>query len=232
MAILAGEQKRITGKQKLTVILLIVLIVALLLPSFLPKTTFLGGLLSSIGTTGIVALMVGVVIFINYQGKPFAEFREMMYKGVSWDLIFMIAAALTLAGGLTSDTTGIKPMLMQVVMPLLDGKSAFVFCAVFMIIALVLTNLINNIVVSAIMIPMLYTFSLELDFNPVAMVAVFIYVCNMAIMLPSSSPSGAMIHGNRDWISGGDAIKYAVHTMVMTALLAIVVGIPLSEMLF
>ena len=150
MAILAGEQKRITGKQKLTVILLIVLIVALLLPSFLPKTTFLGGLLSSIGTTGIVALMVGVVIFINYQGKPFAEFREMMYKGVSWDLIFMIAAALTLAGGLTSDTTGIKPMLMQVVMPLLDGKSAFVFCAVFMIIALVLTNLINNIVVSAI----------------------------------------------------------------------------------
>lgn len=232
MAALASAKKSINGRQKLTIALLAVLILALLLPSFLPKTLFLGRLLANIGTTGIVALMVGVVILINYQGKPLAEFREMMDKGVSWDLIFMIAAALTLASGMTSDLTGIKPMLMQIVMPLLGGKSAFVFCAVFMLVAMVLTNLINNIVVSAIMIPILYTFSLELDFNPVAMVAVFIYVCNMAIMLPSSSPSGAMIHGNREWVSGGDAIKYAIMTMIMTALLAVVVGIPLSELLF
>lgn len=232
MRAVAGERTVLDGRQKITIALLAVLIIALLLPSFLPKTTFLGSLLSHIGTTGIVALMVGVVIVITYQGRPLAEFQTMMHQGVAWDLIFMIAAALTLAGGMTAEMTGIKPMLMQLVLPVLGGKSAFIFCAVFMLVALVLTNLINNIVVSAIMIPILYTFSLELDFNPIAMVAVFIYVCNMAIMLPSSSPSGAMIHGNREWISGGAAIKYAIIIMAMTAILAVVVGIPLAEALF
>lgn len=229
---IAGERKPLDGKQKITVVLLGVLIVILLLPSFLPATTFLGSLLTKIGTTGLVGIMIGITIFINYQGKPFAQFKTMVYQGVSWDLVIMIAAALTLAGGLTSDLSGIKPMLMEMILPILGGKSAFVFCAVFMIVALVLTNLINNIVVSAIMIPILYTFSLEMDFNPIAMVAVFIYVCNMAILLPSSSPSGAMIHGNREWISGGNAIKYGLIAMVLTAILAVIVGIPLAEILF
>jgi Di- and tricarboxylate transporters len=226
------ERAKMDGYQKIGLWLLFGLIFGMLLENFLPAGSYIGTALKSFGTVGVVVFFIGIAVYIPYKGKPYMTFKKMADEGIAWNLVFMIAAAMTLSTALVADGAGFKAYLIKVITPLMGGTSSIVFISAFLIAALILTNFINNVAVSAIMIPVMYPFSQSLGFNPIAVTAVFIFMTDMAIMLPSASPSGAMIHGNREWITGVHAIKYAVETMILTAIAGVVIGIPLAMALF
>ena len=97
---------------------------------------------------------------------------------------------------------------------------------------LLLTNLINNTVASAIMIPVMYPFAVQLGINPLMMTEVICFCANCGLLLPCASPAGAMLHGNKEWIGTKDVEKHSLLGILALALAAVFVGIPLGAVIF
>ena len=116
-----------------------------------------------------------------------------------WDMVFVVATGMFLASLLTNEATGISLFVSKMVGPLLAGRSEFVFLLLMGIIALILTNFLNNIAIMFIFMAVVGSmFAQGMLTN--------VYTAGMVVALstiigfytPASSAYGAMIHGN-EW---------------------------------
>jgi Di- and tricarboxylate transporters len=222
---------KMSEKQKMSVGILIILVLVLMAPSYLPKGSLLGSVVNSLGNTGSVALVVGLVALLMYKGKPFVVIGELVHKGVAWGLLFMLATAFTLAGAINSPATGIIPYFNKVLGPVLSSGGTYYFIIAFLVITVITTNFINNVVVSAIMIPLSYGFCISMGINPMAVVAIFVFVVDYAILLPSASPAGGLMHST-DWVSKDRIYKWGFSSVLMLMVLTILIGWPLANIIF
>lgn len=225
-------EKGFSTEQKLTLGLLIILVVVLMAPSFLPKGFFLRTIVESLGTAGSTALVVGLGCLVLIKGKSLLDIQKMVAKGVSWNIIFMLATAFALAGVLTSKDSGVVPYIAQILSPLLSGNGPIIFVLLVSVISVIGAHLINHIVVSSVMIPVAFVFCQATGVNPVALVALLIFLIDFGLVLPSSSPTGAMLHGNKEWIPVSLTVKYGLLASAVMLVLTLVLGLPLANMIF
>ena len=223
----------LNGLQKKAAFIFVLMLIVLMLPCILPAGNglklFLEG---TLGTTACVAVVDGIAVMMLHEKKAFINFSEMVFKGVSWDIIFMLAAAFTLANAVTSEGTGVSTFIINLLTPIIGGKGTFAFIGLCLIITVVLTNLINNIVVSAIMIPVGVKVGMTFGIDPVVLTTLFICVVDLGFLLPSSSPSGAMLHGNPKWLSKRDIYLYTSSSILLMLFISMFIGYPLASLLF
>ena len=226
-----GEKKPFDQRQKIALALLGVMIVLMILPSCIPNTG-VAAFLNTIGTNAIVLLLVCVAIFLrDRQGKPLFTFKELADKGVLWPMLFMVSTAMTVGTALASDATGVRDAFASLLMPLFEGRSPYFFACVYAIAALVITNFINNAVVGAVMIPIMYTISSSVGVNPLAMTALIAVTSNIGLILPCASPLGALLNGNKDWISQKAIVGQSCVAILATAIATVAVGVPIANLL-
>lgn len=218
--------------QKIGLYLFILLFVLLMAPSFLPKSSALFAMANTLGSVGACILVVGIACLLHVDGKPFLDFGELVSKNMLWTVILMFGTAFTLAGCINSPDSGVIAFVKSLLSPIFEGLSPYLFVIVFMAIAMILTNFINNVVISAIMVPVSWTFSTAFGLNPIAVVACFILFVDFAIMLPSASPNGAMMHSSGGWIPKNIVYKYGFIALAMLFLVSIIIGWPLANVLF
>lgn len=222
----------LSKKQKVIIGYFLVFILVLLAESVLPNGLFLKFILSKLGTLGIVLLFLVLALIIQVDGEPLMNFQKMASQGIMWSLILMLGTALTLASALTSPDTNVKVVIANLLTPIFGNYSPLLFCIVVSIVALILTNFISNSVVSAILLPIVLPFADQIGFNPAAMTAIMIMSTAFATMLPSASPVGALLHGNKEWISFKQAVLLSIMCMITYTILMAVLFIPLSRVLF
>ncbi len=219
----------LTDKQKFTAILLGLLVIILLIPSFLPKSWMLGKMFLSIGTSGLVFMVVALALFMKGKdGSNYFSIAEIS-PSVSWDLIIMVGTALTIGPALSSEGTGIRELFTGMLTPLCNGQGAYVFTLVLVVGILIGTNFINNAVMGAIFIPIVAVVYADLGVNPVAVVALISFASNVGMLLPSASPLGAILNANKKWISQKQIIVQSVLCMLVTAL-TVAICIPIANM--
>ena len=223
-----ADKQHLNSKQKVICILFVVLIFALLSSSLFPSSWAVTKFFTKLGTLGIVMGFLALIMFIPSEGKSLGGNFKDLAQGIAWDLIIMVATALTLAGALVSDGTGIKVLVADLVTPFLGNYSPYVFLAVLMLLVLFLTNLINNVVVSTILIPIVIPMADTIGFSPVALTSLFTITASIGILLPSGSPSGALIHSNREYLPAKRAIWYSFLTNLSYIIVLLVVAIPLA----
>lgn len=226
-----AQAETLSGYQKKVLFLLLALVVVLLAPSCLPKDFFVAEFLNNLGTTATVALFVALFVFMRHEGKPFIDLAQVISKGVSWDIIFLIACAMPLSGALTADGTGIKDLLIQLLNPIFAGKSPALFIFLVALVALVATNFANNMVTGLTLIPIIYSFSATIGADPVTTVALMINILQVAFLTPAASPPAAVVHGNKTWLETKEVYQFALTIMVLS-MIAAVICIPLGNMLF
>ena len=225
------EIKKLTDKQKFTGILLVILVAILLIPSFLPKEWAFTKIFSGIGTNGLVFFVVGLALFVkDKNGENYFQVREIA-PSVSWDLIIMVGTALTIGPALSSEGTGVRELFINILTPLSSGSyGAYVFTLILVVGVLIGTNFINNAVMGAIFIPIVGAIYMDVGVNPIAVVALISFASNVAILLPSASPLGAILNGNKEWISQKQIVVQSVLCMIVTAI-TIAVCIPVANMI-
>ena len=226
------ELPELTKKQKTGLVLFIALFVLLMLPCILPKGTLLYGLIMKLDTVGICFLITMLACFVRVDGKPFVTFGDLVTVNVKWEVILMFGTALTLASVVNSDASGIILWIKELLGPMLTNLSPLAYVAVLMLVAMVLTNLINNVVVSAILMPISWTFSTALGVNPIAIAALFTAFVDYAIILPSSSPVGALLYSNEEWIKPKTIMLYGAVSFALFYIVSVFIGWPLVDMLF
>ena len=97
---------------------------------------------------------------------------------------------------------------------------------------MVLTNLINNIVVLSLLTPIVVSVAPAIGCNINAVFPLLCYAIYMAIMLPSASPIAALLHSNTKQMDSKLIIKFSMVSMVASAVIFAVIGIPLANLFY
>ena len=220
-------------QQKVMLLTCLIFIIVLLAPSFMPKTWALTQILNSYGTNGVLAMCIIVLMIARFEGKPMLPFKAVAKGSVSWDIIFLVAAAVYVCDAVATEQTGLKEFIVQMLTPLLGNKSPIVFVAILLLFAIITTNFANNAGMATIIIPIALAFQ---DMYPeVPMMAVCMSIGMMvfvALATPAASPYCAMLHAQKDKITFKQ-IEICALPMCLIAWLAYsFLGYPLSTILF
>lgn len=134
-------------------LVVVVYILSLLLPNFLPNTIGFVQFLSNLGILGVSVICIVVMMLLPFQGKPMMDFKAIAQKSFSWDIFFLVAAAMYVCNAMTAESTGIKPFLIQLLQPLLGGKPEIVFIFLLLAFAIITTNFANNAGMAVVLLP-------------------------------------------------------------------------------
>ncbi len=227
------NELHINKMQKIMSGYIVLLCVMMIAPNLMPKTWLLQQILMNLSVNGSF-IVVMVLMYLTYaaDGYHLMDFAEGMVKGVPWGLYFLLLAALTIAGLITSPATGISTLLIDIVNPFLAGRSAAVFMAIMVIAACIITNCINNVVTVSLLTPISLGFLAINGGSPLMMASLLIIMCLQGVVMPAGSVLGALLHGNTDWLSAGGIYKYSIMAELVLAAVICMIGIPLGNILF
>ncbi|MGC9517987.1 MAG: DASS family sodium-coupled anion symporter [Methanomicrobiales archaeon] len=186
-------------------------LVILLFTIFLWVTTQFTGLNSySIALIGATLFFIfGIVDWKDAQ------------KNVDWGLIVFFGGALSLGAALLN--TGAANWLIQDLVGLVGSDpSTLLMTVILMVIAVVLTQVMSNIALSAVLIPLSVTFEGATGL-PVGTYAVPVAIsCSLSFLFPMADPTVAMAHGT-GYISVKEIIKAGIPMIIIGIALTLVV---------
>lgn len=219
-------------QQKMFLSMIFIYIALLLAPSFLPKTFPGVGLLTSMGVLGVTFLSIVVLMVIQIDGKPALPFKEVAGKQLSWDVYFLVAAAVYGANALSNDLTGVKPFLIENLSPLLGNRSELVFAALIFTFALVLTNFANNAAMAVVLLPVVDAFCEQMAISPVPIAMGLTMMVFVAMLTPAASPHAGMMHGRKDLLSTSDIMRIGFPLCLAALVIYVLIGYPVAKVVF
>ena len=222
---------KLDAYQKRVGVLFIAFILALLLPSFLPKGWAVTQILTGFGSPGICALFVALAAAMRFRSKPFIKVADAIYGGVQWEVVFLFTCVFPLSSALTADVTGVKVFLNELLGPLLTGRGTFLFSVLLLLFALIVTNFTINIVTGLMVMPIMAALVGSVGANPAVITALLITTITVAFLTPAASPAGAVTYGNAEWLTPKEVLLFAVQVILITTI-AIALFIPLGDLFF
>jgi len=214
----------LTTVQKFGFFSLLFMFTVLIAPSFMPAEWAITGWLSKMNITG--ALLINILLlsfFKKEDGKTLVPIDDTVKYGIGWKQFFLLMMVFYMSTLLTSDATGIKDSLLNVISGLLDGKG-LVFLIIFIIFfCTILTNCINNTVSATLMMPFLLVIAPQLGDTAIYVTIAMSFVLLQGCALPSGSTMGGLMHANKDWLHAKDVYLYsAIYTMLLAAIVCCV----------
>lgn len=234
VADLTKEQLPKMNAQQIAFFLMIIIyIAAMLLPNLLPKSIPFIALLSQIGLLGINVLCIVVLMIIPYKGKPMMDFRGIARKSFSWDVFFLVAAAVYVCNAMTAESTGIKPFLVQLLQPLLGGKPELVFVFFLLAFAIITTNFANNAGMAVVLMPVVMAFADQ--YPSIELTVICMSICMMvfvALLTPAASPYCGILHARKDLVEYKEIMQLFLPMVVVALLVYTLVGYQIAKILF
>ncbi len=207
--ILTGDRAEFGVVEKVALVILCFVIFMMVAPNILPKDTAIYAIVNNFGLIGSMCLGAIIMMILVFKGKTIGDIGVSMSKDVQWNLIFILAAALTISSALTAPGTGITEFLTIVFTPILANKTAMIFMAILIIVSVVATNCLNNVVCITVMVPISLGFPNAYRVDPSLLATVIAITMYQGIVMPSGSVGGAMLHGNSEWMTSAQIYRYA-----------------------
>lgn len=217
-------------RQVIYLIMLPCFLLMILVPSVV-KGNIICQALSTIGPLGVSLLWIMLFLIVRIDGEPLLNFKEVAYRKFDWGIFFMIAAAVYSANTLSDESTGVPDFLIQLLTPVLGGRSEMVFVAIMFTFALILTNFANNAAMAVVLMPVVLNFSNQMGINPMPVATGVILMVFVAMLTPAASPHAGMMHGMKNIYDKKDIYRIGVPICLGVLLLYIFVGYPLAKML-
>ena len=224
------QQEKVTKEAKIGFVLLIIYSVALLLPSLFPHVPAMA-LLSNLGVGGMSCLGLVVLAVISFNGEPLIKMGKVWTKYVDWQLILLLSVTFPIAEAMRAEDAGIMPTVVGTVLPVVSGMGVMKFMIVSMILLGILTQVTHNIVLAAMFIPFLCPLCAQIGGNPYVLWFLMYFTLNASYMTPAASFQSAMVHGH-DMTDTKYCYIFGISISLLTWLLAIVITIPLGNLLF
>ena len=216
--------------QKITSVAFVLLILCMLLPGLIPSAPGMAFLKSN--STGLAMGICGILAALRYHNKPILNVQAVMSKQMNWSTLFLCGTAILLGVALTHESTGFTAFLSAVLSPLFRNISPVMFTILILVVAGVLTNLCNSLVIGMILEPVIFTYcNTTGTYAPPIVSLMILFVLGCAAITPAASPFAAMLHGNKEWLKSGEIYKYTGLFVAIEFILMVLVGIPLSNAL-
>ena len=229
---LFGEKKPWTTEQKISIGAFVAFILLVILGSFLPPTNIVGAFLAKLTIFGQIALVAGVLmLLIRPDGEVLFNFGRMAATGISWDVVFMVALIMPLAQFLTAENTGVTPFLAMLLRPLM-ALPPLGFIILALVVGALLTNFANNFVIAIIIMPVIYSFSMQTGMAPLGPIMVLFVCTQMAVGTPGASFPVAICYSFSEIVDAPMMMKYAWLSVVIMIIICLAVALPIALLLF
>lgn len=225
---IAEDMKQsMTGQQKFVFVLLLALLVMLFIPGLLPTDIAVVSAIKALDISGIIAILLVVYYVTNLNNKEAIPFVSLT-KGLNWDLLLMFATIAPMTGAISNEETGIMATVNVGLNHLVGDMSPILFCITILMIGSVLTQVSNNVSVMLLVVPIMYSFAVQLDANPIVLSILAAYNLNVAFCTPAASGQAAMVYSNTTWIDTKSAYKHGFIIFGITTVVTIL-GIFIAE---
>lgn len=170
-------------------------------------------------------------MFIRIDGKRLLE-PTVMAAAFPWELLLMIGVAVTMGTLLTGSDTGVTAWIGNVLGPILTQTNDLTLCIVIAIVALLLTNVLNNNAVVILLSTVVATLSVQgFIADPVIPTIIVICSAEMGFLTPAASIYGALVHAHK-YSTSASAYKYGAIMMVFCLIFLVFIVIPLIKLVF
>lgn len=204
-----------------------------MLPTFFtPGTVAAMDALRGFTPAGVAIFLIAILCFINVDGKPVLNFKEITGKYVNWGIVLLVVLAIALANNLMHPDTGIRDMITLAFEPVLGGQGAAGFSILTMVTATLITQVTNNVIVGALLLPVIYIFGVPIGIDIAALFALVIFMIHLAMLLPAATAYTPLLWGNREWVSVKDIMKYGIPVTIVSLILYVVIGVPVANFIF
>ena len=170
-----------------------------------------------------IAMAAGVSLFLipsaEHQSERLLSWRDT--RNLPWDILLLFGGGLTLARALAE-----AEVLTMVAESLAawDGVSQGVLVLLFAGVALLLTEVMSNLALTVVMVPIVGQIALAWGVNPMLLVIPVTIASSCAFMLPMATPPNAIIFGSQR-ISMKEMASVGLVLNVIAAVLAWVWGV-------
>ena len=142
-----------------------------------------------------IAMTAGILLFVLPAGVK--QQRSLLIwedaKRLPWDILLLFGGGLTLANALK--TAGVLEWAAGSLAANSDG-SWWLLLAVFLLVALLLTEVMSNLALTVIMVPVVGQIALKWGLDPLIFVIPVTLASSCAFMLPMATPPNAIIFGS------------------------------------
>lgn len=230
---LGGEKlEPLNAFQKAYLVIFVLYLICIVVP---PMLTSLNNpvinKIAAMGTLGVTAVGIALCEFVHIKGKAVLPMSVAGQK-FGWDMYFLVPVAVFLSGCLTNQELGIMDFIKVVLNPVFSGKPLFVFIAIILLIAVLLTQVSTNVGVGILMFPIILAFAGEYtSVNPAVLSLLSSYIVFVAVCLPAASPYCSVLHSRRDLVSFGSIQKLYIPMMLISVVVYTMIGYPLLSLL-
>ncbi|MGD9568101.1 MAG: SLC13 family permease [Sedimentibacter sp.] len=228
------EVKPMELKEKITVFTFFTVVLLWVLPGILtiispgsPVTA----LLNKFGPTFPAIMAVVFLAVIEVNNEPVLNLKETFSKGLSWGVIFLVAAAILLGGAVTKESVGLNQFIVQNIVPITEVLPSFSVVLVIVALTSIMTNFTSNVTTITLMTSVGLSVALGTEgISPMGIALATTFTGALAYMVPASFASIAVLYGE-EYSDGNTIFKYGAVTVVITTIIVSFIGYPLSLLL-
>lgn len=220
--------KKMDFDQKVGFIFLIAFIVLLAAPNLVPKDTAIYALLNSfggvLGTSMILSVLAALIR--RKDGTAFFDIAKASQKHISWSVMWLIIAVIPLANAFGATECGILTTITGALEPLVGNMNPLIFAVFCMLIVGVSTQVITNLVLAIVFVPVFCGMAINMGGNPYLVYILMYWALNLAFTTPAASMNAVIMHGNENvkpkWAYGTGLI-----ILIAGSIVTVAVGAPL-----
>ena len=183
---------------------------------------------------GMYGLCTGTIIIMTFfkkeDGTPLMDFNKLA-KTMSWDIIVLTAYIMVLSNLMNSPDAGISATFQMMLQPMTQ-LSPYVFIVAILAFGCLVTNFANNLVLTILLMPMVVQFSAMVGMQPLGVICLLFFSCQMALGTPGGSPVTAIMFAQGNWVKPGSMMKTAFTILPMLFICMVALGLGWASILF
>ncbi|MGB9979016.1 DASS family sodium-coupled anion symporter [Methanobacterium sp.] len=175
------------------------------------------------GINSYSVALIGAVLLFAFRVIDWQDAQT----GVDWGLIIFFGGALSLGAALLN--SGAAPWLVNNIIGLMGSTpSTVVIMIILMIIAVTITQVMSNIALAAILVPLSVTLA-QAQGQPIGIYAVPVAIaCSLSFMLPMADPTVAMAYGTK-YINIKEIFKAGFPLVIIGIIITIIMMLTLAQ---
>jgi sodium-dependent dicarboxylate transporter 2/3/5 len=184
------------------------------------------GLWVTTGITGIDSYSVALIGAALYFISGVIDWKDAQ-RNVDWGLIIFFGGALSLGAALLN--TGAAAWLIQDLIGMMGSNvSTLGIMLLLMVIAVLITQVMSNIALSAILVPLSVTLAAAQG-QPIGIYAVPVAIaCSLSFMFPMADPTVAMAYGT-GYVKIKEILKAGIPMVIIGIILTIIVLLTIAK---
>lgn len=191
-----------------------------LMRMFIPPAA-IPSLLRNLGLV-VPALLIPVAMCLTPVTQP-GRTRVLTWnewsKGVDWGMALFIGGVLALGGAVGAADSGVSAYLQRHVEPVASGLPEYLFVFVLTLTVMMVTNVMSNLVTTAVFMPVGLTLSMSLGIGEPIPLGVLLGIApSLSYALPCGTTTNAIVAGT-GWLRLGMMARYGVLLMFLHALI-------------